>query len=100
VQYLPDSSWSPGRTGKVWVSISSAGLNKPEPIEEGGLHAGNVAAVKDLIAAIKEDRQPVSNIYEARKTTEMIVAAFESHRLRGQVTFPLKNRENPLTMLE
>ncbi len=99
VHYLPDSSWSPGRTGKKWIPISSAGLNKMEPIKEVGLHAGNIAAVKDLIAAIEEDRQPVSSIYEARKTTEMIVAAFESHRLKGQVTFPLKNRENPLTML-
>ena len=100
VQYLPDSSWSPGRTGKKWMPISSVGLNKPEPVKEGGLHAGNIAAVKDLIAAIEEDRQPLSSIYEARKTTEMIVAAFESHRLKGRVTFPLKNRENPLTMLE
>jgi predicted dehydrogenase len=100
VQYLPDSSWSPGRTGKKWIPISSAGLNKPEPIKENGLHAGNIAAVNDLIAAIEEDRQPISSIYEARKTTEMIIAAFESHRLRGRVTFPLKNRENPLTMLE
>jgi predicted dehydrogenase len=100
VQYLPDSSWSPGRTGKKWIPISSAGMNMAEPIIEGGLHTGNIAAVKDLIAAIEEDRQPVSSIYEARKTTEMIVAAFESHRHKGQVTFPLKNRENPLTMLE
>lgn len=99
VRFLSDSSWSPGRTGKKWTPISSAGLDKPEPIKDGGLHAGNVAAVKDLIAAIEEDRRPVSNIYEARIATEMIVAVFESHRVGGPVTFPLTNRKNPLTML-
>ena len=99
VRFLSDSSWSPGRTGKKWIPISSAGLDKPEPIKDGGLHAGNVAAVKDLIAAIEEDRRPVSNIYEARIATEMIVAVFESHRVGGPVTFPLTNRKNPLTML-
>lgn len=99
VRFLSDSSWSPGRTGKQWMSLSSTGLGKPEPLSDGGLHAGNVTAVKDLIAAVQEDRQPVSNIYEARSATEMIVAVFESHRQGRAVTFPLKNRQNPLTML-
>jgi hypothetical protein len=63
------------------------------------LHAGNVAAVKDLIASIEEDRQPVGNIYEARTATEMIVAVFDSQRLGQPVAFPLENRRNPLNML-
>jgi predicted dehydrogenase len=96
--FLPDSSWAPGQSGKAWIPISSAGVSKPEPLADGGLHAGNVLAVKDLIAAIEEDRQPASSIYEARTATEMIVAVFESHRVGGPVTFPLKNRQNPLTM--
>jgi len=99
VRFLPDSSWSPGRTGVQWMSVSSAGLGKPEPLTDGGLHAGNVTAAKDLIAAVQENRQPVSNIYEARRATEMIVAVFESHRQGRPATFPLKNRQNPLTML-
>ena len=100
VYFLPDSSWSPGRTGKEWIPLSSAGVGKPEPLEDGGLHAGNVLAVKDLIAAVEEDRQPVSNIYEARTATEMIVAVFESQRLGRPVKLPLQNRQNPLTLLQ
>jgi len=98
--FLPDSSWSPGRSGKKWIPVTSAGVGKPEPLENTGLHGGNVLAVKDLIGAIEEDRQPLTSIYAARTATEMIVAVFESHRLAGRVTFPLENRQNPLTMLE
>jgi predicted dehydrogenase len=99
VHFLPDSSWSPGRTGAKWVAVSSAGVGEPEPLKDGGLPAGNVLAVKDLIAALEEDRLPESNMYEARTATEMIVAVFESQRVGGPVTFPLSNRQNPLTML-
>ena len=66
----------------------------------GGLHEGNVAAVKDLIQAIEQSRQPLANIYEARKTVEMIAAVFESHRLGRAVDIPLRNRKNPLTSWE
>ena len=62
--------------------------------------AGNVAAVKDLIAAIEENRQPKCSVYEARGATEMIVACFESQRVGRPVPLPLVNRKNPLTMLE
>jgi len=97
--FLPDPSWSPGRSGKGWVPVTSAGVGKPEPLKDGGLHAGNVLAVKDLIAAVEGDRQPECNIGEVRTATEMIVAVFESQRLGAPVSFPLKNRQNPLTML-
>lgn len=100
VHFLPDSSWSSGRTSGKWLAVSSQGPGQPEPLTAGDLHAGNVAAVKDLIASIAEDRLPVSNIYEARTATEMIVAVFESQRLGAPMTFPLKNRQNPLTMLK
>ena len=99
IRFLPDSSWSPGRTGKRWIAVTSAGVGKPETLPNDGLHGGNVRAVKDLLDAIEHDRQPVSNIYEARTATEMIVAVFESQRLGGPVTLPLENRANPLTML-
>ena len=38
-------------------------------------------------------------MYEGRVTIEMIAAVFESHRVGGPVTFPLKTRENPLALL-
>lgn len=100
VKFLDDPSWSPGRSGTAWQDVSSAGIGAPETLADGGLHAGNLAAVDDLLAAIEGDRQPACNPYEARGAIEMIVAAFESERVRGRVAFPLANRQNPLTMLE
>jgi predicted dehydrogenase len=100
VRYLPDSSWSPGRTGAQWVAVSSNGIGKPESLKDTGLHGGNVAAVKDLLDAIEKDRPPLGNVYEARGATEMILAAFESHRLQAPVAMPLQNRKHPLTLLD
>ncbi|MFQ5733835.1 MAG: hypothetical protein ACE5KM_18000 [Planctomycetaceae bacterium] len=96
---LKDPSWSPGRSAAKWIPVSTAGIGKSAP-RGGSLHRGNVDAVNDLIAAIEKDRQPISNVYAARAATEMIVAVFESHRQHGPAEFPLKNRKNPLTMLE
>lgn len=98
-RYLPASSWSTGRSGEAWIPVTSAGFGEPETISASGLHEGNVMAVEGLIAAIETNKQPVTNIEEARKTVEMIASVFESHRLNTPVTLPLKNRQNPLTML-
>ncbi|QDU98005.1 Gfo/Idh/MocA family protein [Lignipirellula cremea] len=99
VSFLPDSSWSPGRTASKWLPVTSAGVNKPETYEDGGHEAGNVAAVRDLLSAIEEDRQPECSMYEGRHTIEMIAGVFESHRQNAPVKLPLENRKNPLTML-
>jgi predicted dehydrogenase len=99
VHLLQDPLWSPGRSGKNWQPVSSLGVGKAEPLRDGGLAAGNVLACQDLLAAIEEDRQPEANMYEARKTVEMISAVFESQVIGGPVELPLKNRDNPLTRL-
>ncbi len=99
VHILQDTMWSPGRSGKRWIPVSSAGIGKEEPLPDGGLHGGNLLACQDLIAAIEQDRLPECNVYEALTTVEMIAAVFESHRTGGPVTFPLKNRKNPLESL-
>lgn len=98
--FLPDPLWSPGRSKAQWIPVSSAGLNEPEPIVDGSIPAGNLVACKDLLAAIKEDRQPEASVYEARTTIEMIAGVFESARVGGPVTIPLKERRNPLTLIE
>ena len=101
VQLLPDPLWFLGRSGKQWIPVSAAGIGRPESrADQLTHHDGNVLAIKDLIGSIEADRQPVSNLADARTNLEMIVAPFESHRLGGVATFPLKNRKNPLTMLE
>ena len=35
VKYLDDPNWSPGRSGKVWQDVSTAGLGQPEPLTDG-----------------------------------------------------------------
>ncbi|HEV3024503.1 MAG TPA: Gfo/Idh/MocA family oxidoreductase [Pirellulales bacterium] len=99
VKYLADPSWSPGQSGAKWQAVSSAGLGKPEPSNADDHRAGNRQAALELIKAIRENRQPDGSVYDARAAVEMIVAVFESHRLGGPATFPLKTRKNPLTML-
>lgn len=103
VHILEDPSWEPGRTGSRWKPVTSAGINKPEPIKNTDHLAGgngNVAIATDLIESIEQDRQPRGGIYQARGATEMIAAVFESHRLRAPVTLPLENRDNPLRSLQ
>ncbi len=99
VWFLPDPNWSPGRSKTAWLPVSSQGVGKAEPLTDEGLGGGNVLAVRDLFAAIEEDRQPECNIYEGRTTIEMIAGVFESHRQQKPVKIPLANRQNPLEML-
>jgi predicted dehydrogenase len=100
VQFLPDPAWSPGRSGAKWLPVTSAGIDRPEPIADTIPTSGNILAVKDLLAAIEvQDRDPECSVYEGRLIIEMISAVFESHRVGGPVSFPLKTRVNPLTLL-
>jgi predicted dehydrogenase len=97
--FLADPTWFPGRSKASWKEITSAGVGKPEPLKDGGLGQGNVWIARDLIAAIEKDRQPLGNMYDGRAALEMILAVYESHRVKGPVGIPLKNRRHPLTML-
>jgi predicted dehydrogenase len=99
VYFLEDPSWSPGRSKAVWQEITSAGLGKPEPLKDGGIMQGNVWIVKDLIEAIEQDRQPLGSMYDGRAALEMILAVYESHRLRRPVELPLRTRQHPLGLL-
>jgi predicted dehydrogenase len=94
--FLADPSWFPGRGHAPWQLISSAGLGKPEPLKDGGLGQANVWIVRDLLEAIEKDRLPLGNLYDGRAALEMILAVYESFRLRGPVDLPLKNRRHPL----
>ncbi len=99
VHCLRDRSWSPPRSGKAWQAISSAGIGKPEPLSDAKYTRRHQLGVEDLLAAITEQREPTSGMYEARGVIEMIAAVFESHRQGGPVSLPLENRQNPLTLL-
>jgi hypothetical protein len=97
--FLEDPSWFPGRSKKPWQQITSNGVGQPETIKDNGLHLGNVLIARDLIAAVEQDRQPLGSVYDGRAALEMILAAYESQRVRGPVELPLKNRKHPLTLL-
>ncbi len=99
VFFLEAPSWFPGRSKAVWQAITSAGLGKPEPLQDGGLGLANHWIVEDLIDAIVHDRQPLGSMYDGRAALEMILSVYESHRLNGPVDLPLKNRQHPLSLL-
>lgn len=97
--FLADPSWFPGRSRAPWQEITSGGIGKPETLKDDGLGLGNVWIVNDLMEAVEKDRQPKGSIYDGRAALEMILAVYESQRLRAAVDFPLKNRRHPLSMV-
>ena len=100
-QIFKGSPFRPISEAVAWVPITTGGIGKPEPIATMKTDvAGHILPGRDLIASIKEDRQPLCGVEDARTIIEMISAVFESHRLNGQrVTLPLQTRQNPLTLL-
>jgi predicted dehydrogenase len=98
---LPGSPFHPVKEPRTWTPISSVGIGQPEsPAEVGKEVMRHLVGARDLIAAIREDRQPLCSAHDGLVTVEMISAVFESHRLGGErVPFPLKTRVNPLTLL-
>ena len=96
---LLDGSWSPGRSGKDWKKVTSAGISEPEPRSDNTYEDGHLAAIKDLFDAIEQDRPPKCGIDDAIGITEMILAVFESERLGRPVSLPLESRVHPLDQL-
>lgn len=96
---LRDASWSPSRSGKSWQTVTSAGIDQPEPRTDGNYQGGHIAAIKDLIESIETQRSTRCSADDCRGITEMIAAVFESQRLGESVEMPLVTRVNPLTLL-
>jgi predicted dehydrogenase len=96
---LRDSSWSPGRSGKSWEPITSAGIGKPEPRTDGSYEGGHIAAINDLIDSVKSNRATKCSAEDCRSIIEMIAAVFESHRVGGPIDLPMTTRVNPLTLM-
>jgi len=56
----------------------------------------NRFAVWDLMRAIEEGRQPISNAGNARLALEMIYGVYAAHLSGSRASFPIEDREHPL----
>ena len=68
VHFLDDPSWSPGRSGKNWVPVSSAGLGQPEPLQDGGLRGGQRRGLHRL--APGDRTRPTTRSQHLRSATD------------------------------
>ena len=99
---VPGNPFGPTAESRPWMPFNTPGPGKDEPdmkvIDELVHH---VTAAKDLVSAIREDREPLCNVHEGAMTVEMICGVFESHRQGGKtVAIPLKERGNALAQLK
>jgi UDP-N-acetylglucosamine 3-dehydrogenase len=63
-------------------------------------HDHDVAAIRDLVDALKTGREPELSARKALQATELIFATYESSRRRGRVELPLEIGDSPfLSML-
>ena len=85
------------RDGKK-TPITTAGIGKPEPIKDiRQVNGGHHGAVRDLLAAIAEKREPLCGPEAGRETIELTLGVFASFAADGKkVTLPLADRQHPL----
>lgn len=101
--FLLDSpDWTGAAKGARWRPITSAGLDKPEPIAGSSeMDPANRLIVADLIQSVENDTQPKSSVYDGRGALEMLLACFASQVQGGPVTYPLGDRgRHPLLALK
>ncbi|MEM7391338.1 MAG: Gfo/Idh/MocA family oxidoreductase [Verrucomicrobiota bacterium] len=97
----PGNPFDPANRSRPRIPITTAGLGKKEddPKRVSEVH-NHVLAVRDLIAAVDEKREPLCSAQEGAVTVAMICGVFESHGRNGaRVKFPLEERGNPLANL-
>lgn len=85
------------RDGKK-TPITSAGIGQPEPIKDIRLiNGGHHGAIRDLLAAIAEKREPLCGPKDGLETVELTLAVFASFAAGGaKVALPLADRAHPL----
>ena len=99
--FTPGNPYKPTTEPRPWIPVTTAGVGKPEDQPElvATVH-NHVRAVRDLIEACDENREPLCSARHGAVTVEMICGVFESHRQRGAIVdFPLKERGNALRLL-
>ncbi len=85
------------REGKD-APITTAGIGKPETIRDiRFVNGGHHGAVRDLLSAMAEKREPLCGPEAGRETIELTLAVFTSFAAGGKkVTLPLADRQHPL----
>ena len=85
------------RDGKK-IPVTTAGIGQAEPIQDIKLvNGGHHGAVRDLLAAIAEKREPVCGPGAGRETIEMTTAVFASFAAGGKkISLPQADRQHPL----
>jgi predicted dehydrogenase len=85
------------RDGKK-TPITTGGIGQPEPIKDIRLvNGGHHGAVRDLLAAIADKREPLCGPKDGLETVELTLAVFASFTAGGaKVTLPLADRAHPL----
>lgn len=95
--------WTPGLGASAWERLRLPEWDlAPSGISRSGsecLHLANQAMIRGLIRSIETGDPHPSSGEDARWAMEMYFALPESQRTGGRVEFPLKNRQNPWTML-
>ncbi len=78
--------------------ITTGGIGKPEPIKDIKLvNGGHHGAVRDLLSAIAEKREPLCGPEAGRETVELTLGVFASFAAGGKkVLLPLADRQHPL----
>ena len=88
MMWYPHPAFIPDDSTRSWLPIDGP--------PDAPLSDGNTRAVVDLIAAIEDDRPPLSSARDARSALEMILGAYEAQITGSRVAFPMVNRHHPL----
>ena len=80
--------------------ITTAGIGKPEPIKDVKLvNGGHHGAVRDLVAAIADKREPLCGPEAGLESVELTLGVFASFAAGGKkVSLPLADRHHPFPL--
>jgi predicted dehydrogenase len=78
-----------------WQPLPTDGAER-----DGNWDRANNLVALDLLAAIEQRRKPLCDATDGRWSMEMIAGAYHSARTGARVAFPLKDRRDPLDLLE
>jgi len=93
VKLLRSPNWMPDPDkGIVWEPLPDA----PVTVYKNSSADRYAPITGDLLAAIRENREPNASLQDGRASLEMVMAVFSSHMSGSRVTFPLKDRPHPL----